>query len=235
MGIAVLLYKQVQTLGLGCINKNSLTSFQANLCVSDCLENRELKYSKLYFLFYSNNTFIFQQLYRTYCLIYKLHEIINKYGSNHNFINFIQNIIWTSSTTYIFIPQNVLSLNLKSYITSSYFTNIVSMDSIQSQKIILQFELGFESWIIFHSWRIADQCLAHFAFLWCMFFFQRYKYLIKKIFYNLFHTLFQSNPCEKCFIPISNLFLLINLGFFCNIWHKIQIIINWILIAKTTN
>jgi hypothetical protein len=40
------------------------------------------------------------------------------------------------------------------------------------------FELGFESWIIFHSWRIADQCLAHFAFLWCMFFFQRYKYLI---------------------------------------------------------
>jgi hypothetical protein len=66
-------------------------------------------------------------------------------------------------------------------------------------------------------------------------FFQRYKYLIKKIFYNLFHTLFQSNPYEQCFIPISNLFLLINLGFFCNIWHKIQIIINWILIAKTTN
>jgi hypothetical protein len=65
---------------------------------------------------------------------------INSYGSNHNCINFIHNIILISSTT-----QNVLSLNLKSYITSFYFTNIVSMDSIQSQKIIPQFELSFES------------------------------------------------------------------------------------------
>ena len=42
------------------------------------------------------------------------------------------------------------------YSTSSYFTNIVSMNSIQSQKIILQFELSFEFWIIFSSWRIVN-------------------------------------------------------------------------------
>jgi hypothetical protein len=83
----------VQTSGLGCVNKNSLTS-------GDCLENRELKYSKLYFfILLQQYIHISASLLRTYCLIYKLHKIINKYGSNHNFINFIQNIILTSSTT----------------------------------------------------------------------------------------------------------------------------------------
>jgi hypothetical protein len=58
----------VQTSGLGCVNKNSLTS-------GDCLENRELKYSKLYFfILLQQYIHISASLLRTYCLIYKLHE-----------------------------------------------------------------------------------------------------------------------------------------------------------------
>jgi hypothetical protein len=92
---------------------------------------------------------------KKYNLLY-FSSLFSKQSDTHKFA-------WNEVNEFLFIHPNPnvctwLSLNLKSYITSSYFTNIVSMDSIQSQKMILQFELDFESWII-------DQCLAHFKFI----------------------------------------------------------------------
>ena len=62
-------------------------------------EYRELKYTVNYNFYSTPTIHSYFSIYRTYCLIYKLHEIINKYGSKHNFIYFIQNIILTLSTT----------------------------------------------------------------------------------------------------------------------------------------